>query len=327
MSVEAVRPCRIVSTGSYRPAPADARQVAERLGVTREWVLSRTGVESRCVAGPDESLTSMATLAAKEALAAAQLPTDAVDVVLVATSSNLQLCPAIAPQVAAALGLQVAAFDVSIACAGFCYALHVARSLIGAGGCDTVLVIGADRMLDMVDPDDPVTAPLFADGAGAVVVCAAEGASGVGPVVWGSSGQRAAALEVRPHPRELDIAARVHPRLHMDGLAVTRWACATVPAAVREILAVSGIGWDDVAAFIPHQANWKMIRRVVTALGVPDKVVVADDGRFTGNTSAASVPLALDRLRASGRIHSGQWAVLVGYGAGLAYAGQAVQVP
>lgn len=113
----------------------------------------------------------------------------------------------------------------------------------------------------------------------------------------------------------------------MDGLAVTRWACATVPAAVREILAVSGIGWDDVAAFIPHQANWKMIRRVVTALGVPDKVVVADDGRFTGNTSAASVPLALDCLRASGRIHSGQWAVLVGYGAGLAYAGQAVQVP
>ncbi|MEU3711182.1 ketoacyl-ACP synthase III [Streptomyces catenulae] len=317
----------MVSTGSYRPASVDAGQVAERLGVTREWVLSRTGVESRCVAGPDESVMSMATLAAREALAAAELPADAVDVVLVATSSNLQLCPAVAPQVAAALGLQVAAFDLSVACAGFCYALHVARSLIGAGGCDTVLVIGADRMLDMIDPDDPVTAPLFADGAGAVVLRATEGESGVGPVVWGSCGQRSAALEVRPHPLELEIAARVHPRLHMDGLAVTRWACATVPAAVREILAAGGIGWDDVAAFIPHQANWKMIRRVVRALDVPDSVVVADDGRFTGNTSAASVPLALDRLVTSGGIPRGRWAVLVGYGAGLAYAGQAVRIP
>ncbi|MFE9663138.1 beta-ketoacyl-ACP synthase 3 [Streptomyces sp. NPDC005955] len=327
MIVEAVRPCSIVSTGSYRPAAVDSQQVAQRLGVTREWVLSRTGVESRCVAGPDESLTLMATRAGRAALATAELPFDSVDVVLVATSSNLQLCPAIAPQVASALGLQVAAFDVSIACAGFCTALHVARSLIGAGGCDTVLVIGADRMLDMVDQDDPVTAPLFADGAGAVVLRVTEGTSGVGPVVWGSSGQRAAALEVRPHPRELDIAARVHPRLHMDGLAVTRWACSTVPTAVREILAISGIAWDDVAAFIPHQANWRMIQRVVAKLDVPEKVVVADDGRATGNTSAASVPLALDHLLASGRIHSGQWAVLVGYGAGLAYAGQAVRIP
>jgi 3-oxoacyl-(acyl-carrier-protein) synthase III len=262
-----------------------------------------------------------------DALRAAGMPATAVDAVVVSTSTNPQPCPAIAPQVAAELGLSVAAFDLNVACAGFCYALQVARSLIAGGDCDTVLVVGADRMLDIVDPNDRDTASVFGDGAGAVVVTAVDGLSGVGPVVWGSAGARAAALEVRPTHFEAPSRGSARPALRMDGLAVTRWACATVPNVVREVLRVTGLEWDDVAALVPHQANWRLIKKLAAILKVSEKVVVADDVRVTGNTSAASVPLALHRLISGGQARSGQWAVLVGFGAGLAYAGQAVRIP
>ncbi|ANZ20800.1 beta-ketoacyl-acyl-carrier-protein synthase I [Streptomyces noursei ATCC 11455] len=328
MNSPALRSCRIAAVGAYRPAQTDSREVAAAFGEDREWVLSRTGVETRCVATPAESVAHMALAAAQQALENARMVPDSIDAVVVATSTNPQPCPSIAPQVASVLGLNVAAFDVNIACAGFCYALQVAGSLIAGGSCTNILVIGADRMLDMVDPDDKATAPVFADGAGAVVVTAAQGLSDVGPVVWGSAGEKASALQVRPDVLgAARFPATSRPALRMDGLAVARWACSTVPDVVREILSVTEIGWDDVAAFVPHQANWKLIQRVVKALEVPEKVVVADDVRFTGNTSSASVPLALHRLIETGRVRSGEWAVLVGFGAGLAYAGQAVRIP
>ncbi|GGZ24437.1 3-oxoacyl-[acyl-carrier-protein] synthase 3 protein 1 [Streptomyces inusitatus] len=327
MITEAGRSCRVVSAGAYRPTPVDSLVAAEQLGVDREWIVSRTGVETRGVAGPAESVVAMAVLAAQDALSAAGVSADTVDAVLVATSTNPQLCPAIAPQVAEALGLRVAAFDINIACSGFCYTLHVARSLIVAGSCDTVLVIGADRMLDMVNPSDRATAPVFADGAGAVLVSVTDGPSGIGPVVWGSSGDRAAALEMRPTMFEANNNSSVRAELKMDGLAVTRWACSTVPAVVREVLSVTGIGWDDVAMFVPHQANWKLIQRIARSLDLPEKVAVADDVRLAGNTSSASVPLALHRLLSTEHAGSGQWAVLVGFGSGLAYAGQAIRIP
>jgi len=327
VTVDTRRGSAIIAAGAYRPATVDSEEVARRLGVDREWIVSRTGVESRCQAGGAESVVAMATTAAIEALHTAGTRATAVDAVVVATSTNPQPCPAIAPQVAAALGLSVPAFDVNIACAGFCYALQVARSLIAVGDCRTVLVIGADRMLDIVDPDDRNTASVFADGAGAVVVTAVDGPSGVGPAVWGSVGSRADALEVRPTQFEAASPGSARPALRMDGLAVTRWACATVPKVVTEILRVTGLVWDDVAALVPHQANWRLIKKIATTLEVPEKVVVADDVRVTGNTSAASVPLALQRLISSGQARSGQWAVLVGFGAGLAYAGQAIRIP
>ncbi|MCM2388274.1 beta-ketoacyl-ACP synthase 3 [Streptomyces albipurpureus] len=315
-----------MAAGAYRPPRVDSLATAEQLGLSREWIVSRTGVESRCVAGPTESVVTMAVRAAQDALTTAGVSEEVVGAVLVATSTNPQLCPAIAPQVAAALGLRVAAFDINIACSGFCYTLHVARSLIVAGSCDTVLVVGADRMLDMVNPSDRATAPVFADGAGAVLVTATEGPPGVGPVVWGSDGSRATALEMRPTLFEANNSS-LRAELKMDGLAVTRWACSTVPAVVREILSVTGIGWEDVAMFIPHQANWKLIQKIAKALDLPEKVAVADDVRLTGNTSSASVPLAFHRLLATEPARSGQWAVLVGFGSGLAYAGQAVRIP
>ncbi|QUF07741.1 ketoacyl-ACP synthase III [Actinosynnema pretiosum subsp. pretiosum] len=318
--------CRVLATGAHRPAPVDSGEVAARLGRPREWVVERTGIEARCVATACESVETMAVIAATDALAAAGTPASAVDVLVVATSTNPRPCPAVAPKVAAALGLRVPAFDVNVACAGFCYALNLARSLIASGDCATALVVGADRMLDIVDPDDPGTAPVFADGAGALLITATDGPPGVGPVVWGSEGDRAAALEVRPALLG-EPAGTTRPALRMDGLAVIRWACATVPDAVRRILAATGLGWDDVGALVPHQANWKLIERVTARLDPPGHVVVADDVRATGNTSAASVPLALHRLVADGRVRAGDWAVLIGFGAGLAYAGQAVRIP
>ncbi|MGB3439125.1 MAG: beta-ketoacyl-ACP synthase 3 [Actinophytocola sp.] len=318
----------IMAVGAYRPPTVGSDEAARKSGVDRDWIVSRTGVETRCEAGPLESVVVMATTAAMTALRGANMRASAMDAVVVATSTNPQPCPAVAPQVAAKLGLTVAAFDVNIACAGFCYALQVARSLIASGDCGNVLVIGADRMLDIVDPADRATGPVFADGAGAVVLTAVTGATGVGPVVWGSAGARAAALEVRP--TQFEAAANPGlpaPTLRMDGLAITRWACATVPKVVREVLSVTGLEWNDVAALVTHQANWRLIKKLAAILEVPEKVVVADDVRMTGNTSSASVPLALHRIIADGQAHSGQWAVLVGFGAGLAYAGQAVRIP
>ncbi|MFF7454713.1 3-oxoacyl-[acyl-carrier-protein] synthase III C-terminal domain-containing protein [Kitasatospora sp. NPDC008115] len=254
------------------------------------------------------------------------MPAQRVGAVIVATVTNPQPLPTVAAQVAAALGLGVPAFDINVACASFRYALHLAHSLIEAGTVATVLVIGVDRMLDLVDPDDRVTAPVFADGAAAVLVGKGRAETGIGPVVWGSLGDKAAALEVRP-PVLSAGPAEPRPAVRMDGLAITRWVYSTIPGVVEEILRTNGIDWGDVSAFVPHQANWLLIQRLVKLLEAPGHVVVADDVRVTGNTSSAAVPLALHRLVDSGAVRPGGWAVLVGFGAGLAYAGQAVRLP
>nr|WP_279497667.1 ketoacyl-ACP synthase III [Actinomadura rubrisoli] len=317
----------MLTVGSYRPEMLDSAEAAAKLGVTRDWIVSRTGVESLCVAGPEESVVAMAVAAARRTLSAARMPAHAVDAVLVATITNPQPCPAVAPQLAAALEIDAAAFDINIACAGFCSALQMARSLIAAGDCKTVLVIGAERMRDIVDTTDLATAPLFSDGAGAMLVTTTTGPSGIGPVVWGSEGGRASALQVQPPVFGSPQPESASPALRLDGGAVARWAFTTIPNVVREILTRTGLEWDDVAAFVPHQANWNMIRRIARLLEIPEKVVIADDIQEAGNTSSASIPLALHRLIGTGRARPGQWAVLIGFGAGLAYAGQAILIP
>ncbi|MBB5867324.1 3-oxoacyl-(acyl-carrier-protein) synthase III [Allocatelliglobosispora scoriae] len=317
LGVGGYRPERVVTTGA----------VADRLGVSAEWAISRTGMRQRHRAGEEETLAMMATAAALRALTAAGRRGTDVDCVLVATITNPTPTPAIAPQVAYSLGTPAAGFDVNSACAGFCHALELARVLIAAGSADCVVVVGADRMLDIVDPDDRNTAALFGDGAGAVVVAAAP-QCGISPVVWGSDGAKAAALEVRPSSFAFAATPSLgRPWLQMDGTAVARWVAATVPAAVEAALRRAGVCWQDVAAFIPHQAGGRVIDRVVGQLDLPEHVVVADDLRTTANTSAASVPLALASLIEAGRVHRGELAVLMGFGAGLAYAGQVVRIP
>jgi 3-oxoacyl-(acyl-carrier-protein) synthase III len=322
------RPAQILGVGAYRPRHVvTTDEVAARLGTSPDWILSRTGVQRRCRAAEDETLVAMATAAAEKAVSASGRHSGDVDFVLVATMTNPQPTPAIAPRLADALGTSAAALDVNAACAGFCYALELARTLVAGGAADCVVVVGADRMSDIVDPGDQDTAALFGDGAGAVVVGAAR-EPGISQAVWGSAGSRSAALEVRPDC----FAAAVNPSmgrpwLRMNGTAVARWVAATVPEAVTAALAHAGVNWPDIAAFVPHQASQRVIARVLNALEVPEHVVVADDYRDMGNTSSASVPLALARLLEAARVRHGDLAVLVGFGAGMAYAGQVVRIP
>jgi 3-oxoacyl-(acyl-carrier-protein) synthase III len=323
----AVIPSRITGIGTYRPwRTAGNGAIARRLGIAEDWIASRTGIERRHVAQPDEPLTLMAGHAAREALRAAGPELTDVDAVIVATVTNPRSTPGIAPQVAADLGLPgVPAFDVNAACAGFCHALETARALIAAGSLRRIVVAGADRLSDITDPDDRSTAILFGDGAGAVVVEAAE-EPGIGPAVWGSDGTKADAIRTCAPVSTVPESLRQQV-VRMHGAAVTRWVKATVPGLVTRILDAAGTDWDGVTAFVPHQANLRLTEALVDALGLPGHVHVADDIRRSGNTSSASIPLAVAALLESGRIQPGDKAVLVGFGGGLCFAGQVITVP
>lgn len=334
------RPSRIAGIGTYRPRRVvRTADIARRLGIAEDWIVTRTGVERRHRAAPDEPLTAMMANAAREALRAADPTAGAagaaaagVDALIVATVTNPQSTPGLAPQVAAELGVaDVPAFDINAGCAGFCYALETARTLIAAGSLGRVVVVGADRLLDITDHDDRRTAALFGDGAGAAVVEAAD-RPGIGPAVWGSDGANASAIQTRPPvlgvPDGPNGSQPVEPPVvRMEGAAVTRWVKSTVPGLVTRVLDAFGVDWGDITAFVPHQANLRLTQALVELLQVPGHVAVAEDIRLTGNTSSASIPLALRALIDSGRAEPGGKAVLVGFGAGLSFAGQVVTIP
>ena len=320
---------RILGVGGYRPARVvDNEEICRYIDSSDEWIRKRSGIVARRFAGPDETVITMATAAAGKALAQAGLSPDEVDTVLLATVSDVEQCPAAAPRVAAALGaVGAAAMDVGAACAGFCYSLALGDSLIRAGNSRRVVVIGAEKMTDIVDPADRGTAFLFGDGAGAVVLGPAD-RPGIGPVVWGSDGAGAQLIQhthtwgaLRERP-ELP-----YPTLRMDGTEVFRWAMQIAPDASRRALAAAGVSAEEIAAFIPHQANGRIIDAVVKAMGLPANVKVAREVIEFGNTSAASVPLALEDLVQRGDLPEGSKALMVGFGAGLVYAAQVVELP
>ncbi|WP_030688558.1 beta-ketoacyl-ACP synthase 3 [Streptomyces sp. NRRL B-1347] len=321
--------CRITGLGGYRPRQVvDSREVAQRLGIAPEWITSRTGIESRRRAGSDEPLVEMSVMASELALKDGQVDPVRVDCVVLATATNPQQLPAIAPRVAAALGAaNAAAWDINAACAGFCHGLEIVRGLVSSGAARCALVIGADRMLDVVDPMDRNTAPLFADGAGAAVL-EQSAKCGVGPAVWGCDGHQADALEIRPpftgRPDNHGVSA---PYLRLKGTTVARWAAGTVPDVARRALDAAGVGWKDIGAFVPHQANQRLTELILERLGAPRGIVVAQDVRTAGNTGGASVPLALWELASSGRVRHGDLALLLGFGAGFSFAGQVVRIP
>ncbi|WP_261989065.1 beta-ketoacyl-ACP synthase 3 [Streptomyces sp. wa22] len=246
---------------------------------------------------------------------------------LLASMSHLEQSPPAAPRVAHRMGaVSAGAMDVGAACAGFGHALATADSLIRSGNSRHVVVVGSERMTDIVDPLDRGTAFLFGDGAGAVVVGpAAE--PGIGPVVWGSEGDRHEAIAHSAPWNGRDTEAAVRPTLRMDGPAVFRWAVSTVPRTARAALDAAGVTTAELAAFIPHQANLRIVDGAASALRLPPHVVVARDVVHAGNTSAASVPLAMEELLARGAVPRGGLALLVGFGAGLSHAAQVVVMP
>jgi 3-oxoacyl-(acyl-carrier-protein) synthase III len=233
----------------------------------------------------------------------------------------------VASQVAGSLGLEVPAFDLNATCAGFCYSLGVARDLIGSGTAQTVLVIGVERTTDVLDHTDRGTAFLFADGAGAFVLGAGP-TEGVGPVVWGSHGQKGGSLVLAPtwaeYRRDPGVGA---PSVRMDGRRVFRWAAEEMPRVAQAAVDAVGLTLKDVQVFVPHQANLRITQAIVRGLDLPESVVVAQDIVDSGNTSSASIPLALERALADGQVHSGEVALLVGFGGGLSFAAQVITVP
>jgi 3-oxoacyl-[acyl-carrier-protein] synthase-3 len=308
----------VTGLGVHRPAHReDNLAVAERTGSSDEWIRERSGIVTRGIAADDESVVDMATAAGGKALAAAGIDAAEVGLVLLATCSMPGPLPGGAPEVGSRLGATNAgASDIAAGCAGFAYGLGFAADTVRTGTAEHVLVIGAEKLLPMVTPDDRATAFLFGDGAGAAVV-SRSAAEGIGPVVWAHDGDQHAKLTIHGTP----------PRLAMEGRAIYRWATTSLPDLCRRACAEAGIEPAALKAFVPHQANLRITESVVSALGLPESVVVARDVVDSGNTSAASVPLALARLLERGEVQTGDPVLLVGFGAGLTAAGQVVLCP
>ncbi|NMO53355.1 ketoacyl-ACP synthase III [Actinoplanes sp. TBRC 11911] len=319
---------RILGVGAYRPARRVTNaEVAGPIDSSDEWIRRRSGIVSRRFAGEGETVVAMAVEASVKALAQAGVAPEQVDVVVLATMSHLNPVPAAAPQVSHLIGTRgAAAFDLDAACSGFCHALAVADALIRTGGARHVVVAGSERMTDLLDPADRGTAFIFGDGAGAVVLGPAA-QPGIGPVVWGSDGSQHELITLdRPWD---DVRSRPAPwpTMRMAGPEVFRWATGTVPELCRRALTVAGVDVTELAAFVPHQANGRIVDATAKALGLSEHTVVARHVEELGNTSAASIPLALDDLLARGLVPSGGYALLAGFGAGLTQAALVAQLP
>jgi 3-oxoacyl-[acyl-carrier-protein] synthase-3 len=303
---------RIAGLGAALPALRVTNdELADRLDTSDEWIHARTGIRARRIAGPADSTTSLATSAARSALAAACLPAAAVDLVVVATSTPDSACPSTAARVAAELGVSAGGFDVNGACTGFVYALHAAGALLGDPSIATALVVGADRYTSLLDPEDRGTAILFGDGAGAVVV--ARGPAGPGDAgVLGSDlgGDPTGVAVVGVPPRERYLA--------MDGGELFRRAVRGLVTSGAAALAHAGATGGEVDLYVPHQANRRIMVAAADRLGIaPAKL--ACDLTERANTSAASIPLALDAMHACGRLRPGMRVLLSGVGAGLSW--------
>jgi 3-oxoacyl-[acyl-carrier-protein] synthase-3 len=318
---------RITGLGGHLPARVVSNdEIAPAIESSDEWIRKRSGIERRHFAAKDETVVDMAVEAAGKAVAAAGVDPTSVDLVLVGTCTHEYQLPGAAAEVATRIGAPGAgAVDMDAACASFCYALAAASDAIRAGSATCAVVIGSDRFTNILDMTDRGTAFLFGDGAGAAVVTASD-APAVGPVVWGSDGSLRDLIAQFPD-RDLGRSDVGMPLVRMDGPAVYRWAVTEIaPIAVRAC-AAAGVSIEQLAAFVPHQANVRIVDSLVRSLKLPDSCVVARDVVNVGNTSAASIPLALARLAESGEVASGSPALLLGFGAGLTYAGQVVLMP
>lgn len=320
---------RILSVGSHLPEQVVTNdEICRFIDSSDQWIRERSGIVSRHRAAPEESVVDMAEAACRTAIERAGLQPGDIDAVLVATLTHPYQTPSAAAKLTDRLGATpAAAADLSAACAGFCYGLSMACDMIRGGSAQHVVVVGSEKLSDFVDPRDRGTAFLFGDGAGAVVVGPSD-VPAIGPTVWGSDGSQWDALSNRASWIEYrDQDRAVWPALQMAGQTVFRWAVWDISPVARKALEAAGIGPSDLAAFVPHQANSRIIDAMVKQLKLPDEVAVARDIVDNGNTSAASVPIAMDRILSEGRASSGGLALLIGFGAGLVYAAQVVELP
>ncbi|MFV0406061.1 MAG: beta-ketoacyl-ACP synthase III [Propioniciclava sp.] len=318
---------RILGLGAAIPSRVvDNEEMCTYIDSSDEWIQQRTGIRERRWVADGESLMTLSLDAARAALNHASLDAAAVDVVIVATVSHLLQTPSLAAVIAAEIGAtDAAAFDISAACAGFCYGLAQAEGLIRSGAAHHVLVIGAETLSEITDKTDRSTAFLFADGAGAAIVGPSE-TPAIGPVVWGSDGTQADAIEMN-QPWDEAVAHGEPSVFTMKGQAVFRWATGFIAEAAQRTLDAAGVTPDELDLFVPHQANNRITDAMLRHLKLPESVTVARTITTLGNNSAASIPIALDSLLASGEAKSGDLALVIGFGAGLVYAGQVIKLP
>ena len=323
---------RILAVGAYRPPRVVPNsELVDRIESSDEWIQQRTGIQTRHWAAADESVADMAVKASIIAIARAGITAQQVDTIIFATITYPYQTPSASTEVAQRLEIKsAAAFDIGAACAGFCYGLGLANDMIRSGSAKYVLVIGAEKISDFLDLDDRATSFIFADGAGAVIV-GQSAEVGIGPTTMGSDVENRDAIAMVPswvdYKPGSDLTDLAWPVIHQEGQKVFRWAVYEVAKVGKEIIANSGLNPGDIAAFIPHQANERIIDSLAKSMELPDSVIIARDIRTTGNTSAASVPLAMDALLTEHPNLHGKNALLIGFGAGLVYAGQVVELP
>jgi len=319
---------RIWGIGAYRPERVVTNEeICEQIDSSDQWIRERSGIISRRYAALDETVVDMSAAAAGEALRAAGLTASQIGAVIVATVTHPYQTPAAAPMVAERIGATpAAAFDISAACAGYCHGIALANDMVRGGSAEFVLVIGVEKLSDFTDRTDRGSAFIFGDGAGAAIVGPSEH-PGIGPTVWGSDGakwqtisQRNSWIEVRDHNVEW-------PAITMQGQSVFRWAVWSMAPVAQAALDKAGVKAGDLDAFIPHQANMRITDALIKQLKLPGHIPVARDIAEAGNTSAASIPLATQRMLDSGEAPHGGLALQIGFGAGLVYAAQVIVLP
>jgi len=302
-------------------------ELVEAIDSSDEWIQQRTGVKTRTRASADILAVDLATDAAKEAIEKSGIAPELIDLVIIATIGNVQQTPSMAAVVADRVGANpAAAYDSNAACAGFSYGVTQADALIRAGAAHYALVIGAEKLSDMVDPTDRSISFLLGDGAGAVVIGPSD-SPGIAAPVWGSDGSKADAVGMNNTLVKYRDGSVAWPTLRQDGQVVFRWAVWEMAKVAKKALEVAGIEASDLAAFVPHQANMRIIDELAKQLGLPETVVIGRDIETTGNTSAASIPLATHRLLAEHPELSGGLALQIGFGAGLVFGAQVVRLP
>ena len=322
----------ILSVGVYRATnviPNSA--IVEKIDSTDEWIQQRTGIETRRFADKDISVIEMGTIAAQQALLRAGVNAEQIDVIILASISYPHQTPSGASGIANNIGVpKAAAFDLSAACAGFAYGVGLANDLIRGGTAKYVLVIGSEKLSDFTNPNDRATAFIFADGAGAVLIGPSE-EPGIGPTAWGSDSDQRDAITMSSWLDFKNTNAPANtiawPNIVQEGQKVFRWAVFSVSKVGSEAIKLAGITPNELKAFVPHQANLRIIESMAKDMKLAPDILVADDIRTNGNTSAASIPLAMDALLNKHPELHGQLALIIGYGAGLAYAAQVVKLP
>lgn len=320
---------RILGVGSFRPSRVVTNEeICQLIDSSDEWIRERSGIVERRWAQPEENVATMGAEAAKKALAASGIAADRIGAIIVATCTHPYQTPSAASEIADRIGAPTAAaMDISAACAGFAYGIAIAQDMVRGGSSQYVLLIGAEKLSEWTDKHDRSTAFLFADGAGAVVIGPSD-VPAISPVVWGGDGSQLHAINMtRNLIQYRDDEGAAFPAIEMNGQQVFRWAVSEMARVCRESLDKAGITAEQLDAFIPHQANNRITDALVRALDLPASVPVAHDIVTTGNTSAASVPLAMDRMLQAGEIPHGGNALLVGFGAGLVFASQVVTLP